>query len=76
MAEFFIWTVPSFVTVIQAGSEQDAAEKFLELPVKVTPEVGIPPHCYVQPTRGRATPHMDGSPTPFWIDLDDEDLQQ
>ena len=38
MPAYFVWSKPSLVVVIEAASEQDAAEAFIELPMTTTRE--------------------------------------
>ena len=72
MAEYFVWLRPSLAEIIEAVSEKDAAEAFLEMPVTSTPEPGMPPDCFVQPTNGSTTPRLDGTAVKFWIVPEDE----
>ena len=72
MPAFFVWSTPSLVALIEAISEQDAAEAFLELPVTATPAPGFPPDCFVQPTNGRTTPRLDGTAMKFWVLTEDD----
>ena len=43
MPDYFVWLRPSLAQVIEAVSEQDAAEAFLEMPTTGTPQPGLPP---------------------------------
>ena len=74
MPEYFVWLRPSLAQVIEAVSEKDAAEAFLELPATATPQPGFPPDCFVQPTNGLSVPRLDGSAARFWVVADDEPL--
>jgi len=65
--DFFVWSTPSSIDVIEAASEQDAAEAFLEEPVTSAPIRGIPPACFVQPTVGLEIPQVDGASVEFWV---------
>jgi hypothetical protein len=37
MAEFFVWSLPSLIELVEADSEQDAAEEFLGQPATRSP---------------------------------------
>lgn len=75
MPEYFVWLKPSLAEVVEAISEKDAAEAFLEQPVTSTPEPGAPPDCFVQPVNGFKTPRLDGTAVKFWVVADDEPPQ-
>ena len=66
MPDFFVWSLPSLIEIVEAASEQDAAEAFLRQPVTMTPNLSKPPACFVQPASGLDLPRTDGSSVEFW----------
>jgi hypothetical protein len=67
MPSYFVWSVPSYAVIVEAASEQDAAEAFLEQPVKSTASEDEPPACYVQPADDADAPSENGRTVEFWI---------
>ena len=67
MQEFFVWKMPSLVHIIEAASEQDAAEAFLDRHVTWTPVQGKPPACFVQPTGDLKDPRVGEAAREFWV---------
>jgi hypothetical protein len=66
MPEFFVWSRPGLVNIIEAESEQDAAEEFLGQSVTKAPVLDEPPACFVQKTGGNRPPkrgHSNSIPT-------------
>lgn len=48
MPDFFAWSAPQVIEIVEAASEQDAAEAFLEKAVTSIPVEGQSPACFVQ----------------------------
>jgi len=69
MPAFFVWSRPSYVVVIDAVSEHEAAQAFLELPVIGTPERDVPPDCFVEPVLANEAP-QSGTIAQFWVAID------
>ena len=67
MAEFFVWSLPALIEIVEAESEQDAAEEFLGQSVTKSPVLGEPPKCYVQRIGAFDAPRMDGTAVEFWV---------
>ena len=42
------------------------------MPAAATPQPGLPPDCFVQPTNGLTVPRLDGSAIKFWVVANDE----
>ena len=68
MPDFFVWSVPSLIELIDAANEHEAAEAFLERSATSNPILGKPPACFVQATTGLELPRTDGSSVEFWVD--------
>jgi hypothetical protein len=47
-----VWSLPALIEIVEADSEQDAAEEFLGQPVTKSPVLDEPPTCFVQVTGG------------------------
>lgn len=69
MPDFFVWSVPSQFQIVQAASEQDAAEMFLGRQLTPIPSLNAIPVCFVQPADGAETPRDEGAIVEFWLDL-------
>ena len=67
MSEFFVWSRPGLINLIEAENEQDAAEEFLGQPATRAPILDEPPACFVQITGGLNAPRMDETAVEFWI---------
>jgi hypothetical protein len=67
MPEFFVWSRPTLIEMVEAESERDAAEEFLGQPVTRAPVLHELPTCYVQRTDGAEAPRMDGPAVEFWV---------
>jgi hypothetical protein len=66
MPEFFVWSMPKLVRVIEATDELEAASIFLEEPASAEPDSGAPPACFVQATRGSSVPRVEDTVIEFW----------
>ena len=71
MTEYFVWSRPGLINLIEAENEKDAAEEFLGQPVTKAPVLDEPPACFVQLTGGLDAPRMDGTAVEFWISDED-----
>jgi hypothetical protein len=67
MPEFYVWSLPELIELVEADSEQDAAEEFLGQPVTRAPVLHELPTCYVQRSDGAEAPRMDGTAVEFWV---------
>jgi hypothetical protein len=67
MPEFLVWSMPSMIEIVEAESEQDAAEEILGQPVTKSPVLDEPPTCFVQCAGGLEAPRMDGTAIKFWV---------
>jgi hypothetical protein len=67
MPEFYVWSLPALIELVEAESEQDAAEEFLGQPVTRSPVLHELPTCFVQRTEGAEAPRMDGTAVEFWV---------
>ena len=67
MPEFFVWSRPELINIIEAESEKDAAEEFLGQFVTKAPVLDEPPTCFVQSTGGLDAPRMDETALEFWV---------
>ena len=66
MPEFFVWTTPGLIFMVEAESEELAADTFLGEPASRLPISGKQPACFVQATNGLEAPREDGSTLEFW----------
>ena len=67
MSEFFVWSLPAMIEVVEAENEQDAAEEFLGQTATRSPILDELPTCYVQRTDGAEAPRRDGTAVEFWV---------
>ena len=64
MPEFFVWSLPELIELVEAESEQDAAEEFLGQPATRSPVLYETPTCFVQHNGGLEAPRMDRARVP------------
>jgi transcriptional regulator with XRE-family HTH domain len=67
LPEYFVWSTPALVRVIDAPDAQTAAEIFLGHVVSPVPVLGQLPVCFVQATLGLQTPNADGDTVEYWF---------
>jgi hypothetical protein len=63
LPEFFVWSTPALVRLIDAADAQTVAEMFTERPVSPVPILGQLPICFVQATGGREPPAWTTTPS-------------
>ena len=73
MPEYFVWLKPSLAQVIEAVSEQDAAEAFMKLPVTARPRRDVPPECFVE-LAPDDSPQADSKVARFWVAMEGDPI--
>jgi hypothetical protein len=68
MPSFFVWSGPSYTVILEAYTEQDAAEAFLGRSAKAKTSGCAPPACFVQPADESAGQREHVSAMAFWIE--------
>ena len=69
MPDFFVWSIPSLIAVVEAANEHDVAAKFIGRELTPIPTLNALPVCFVQPVDGEKVPRQDGEIVEFWLDL-------
>jgi len=66
MLEFFVWSTPKLIRLIDAANEQEAVESFIDGPTTGVSSQGKPPDCFVQAISGLDAPCIDDTTLEFW----------
>jgi hypothetical protein len=67
LPEYFVWSTPALIRLIDAPDAQAAAEMFLKQAVSPVPILGQLPVCFVQATDRLEAPHLDGDTVEYWV---------